>query len=89
MPYRFYFIEDYSEDECFLFLIFNHAFVDGLNLTAAMAILSDDNNHLENLSKVKGVSILNKILGIILLPYLFLKVSFNSIMIPEAKNCIK
>jgi hypothetical protein len=54
-----------------------------------MAILSDENLHLKNLSKVKGVSIFNKILGIILLPYLFLKVSLKSLMIPSANNCIK
>jgi hypothetical protein len=54
-----------------------------------MAILSDDNLHLKSISKVKGVSIFNKILGVILLPYLFLKVSLKSLMIPTAKNCIK
>ena len=54
-----------------------------------MAILSDDNSMMKNISKVKGVSLLNRIIGIMLLPFLFLKVTFNGLMLPVAKNCIK
>ena len=32
---------------------------------------------------------MNKILGVFLLPFLFLKVAFNGLMLPVAKNCIK
>jgi hypothetical protein len=49
-----------------------------------MAILSDDNSLLKNISKVKGVPLLNRIMGVILLPFLFLKVTFNGLMLPVA-----
>jgi hypothetical protein len=54
-----------------------------------MTLLSDLNSQINNISQVKGVSFFNKILGVILLPFVTAKVAIRFLMLPFAKNCIK
>ena len=89
VPYRYYIIEDYSEEESYMFLVENHAFADGLNYISALTLLSDSNYQIKNISQVKGVSLYNKLLGFLLLPFITAKVSLRFLMLPYAKNCIK
>jgi hypothetical protein len=88
VAFKFWVIEDYSENESLLFGIQNHAFIDGLNFVASMKLLSLDND-MKKVEQVKGMSLWNQLLGKILLPFITLKVILRFIMLPFANNCIK
>ena len=87
LPYRWYFISDYSQESSLIFYLISHAYTDGVSFYPMMTAMTVEKDFSQQY-KVGELPLWKTIYNDMMLPITFVQLAWTYLTLPINYNCI-